>query len=669
MADKKGMGDDQLSALCANEINGAIGQLGTTVSSQREQAMREYFAQPYGNEMPDRSQIVMTDVRDAVEAALPHLMKIFTSGEDVVRFEPQRQEDEETAKQATDYANYIIWRDNLGFQIFYTWFKDALLQKNGVVKYWWDESKSVAEESYEGLTDQQFQDLLADDDVEPIEHTETQDTVEEIGPDGVPMVLPVTLHDVKVKRTSVQRKVRIDNIPPEEFLISRDAHDIESARFTGHRVVKTVSELIAMGFDPAQVEMIPTEEVTYWSTEATARRYKDDELGTAQPQSLDPSQRRVTVVEGYYRVDYDGDGIAELRQVWTASNGTPILKNEVWQGTKAPFAAICPCPTPHRFFGLSLADQLSDIQLIKTSVMRQILDSLYFANNQRLKVRMDNADAVNLDDLLTSRPGGIVRVRNGGDVEPIANTFIGGDAYPALEYLDSLKENRTGVTRNLQGLAGDELHKTASGAKQILNQSQERLLLIARLFAETGVTDLFRGVLEVVCTHQNEDRIIKLRGNWTNMNPREWATMYNVTINVGLGAGDKAEQRMILGQILGYQMTAIQSGSSLADEGKVYNTLTRLTEAAGLKSVDPYFNDPSKMPPRQPQPNPALEIEQMKANNDKEIAVMKAQLDAEGARFKAELDAWTKLQVAEIETRLKLAVGAQNANLSGGMPG
>lgn len=665
------MDNDRLGALCGAEIQSAIGNIGSTIADQRERAMQYYLGLPFGNELPDRSQVVLTEVRDVIEAQMPGLMKIFTSGDEIVRFEPEGPEDEAKAKQATEFINYILLRDNPGYEIIYNWVKDALMQKNGIVKHYWTEKKSVAEESYQGLDDASFAQLVADDTVTPIEHTQN--------PDGT--------HDLKVKRNNKVGRECIENIPPEEFLISRDATRIDNARFVGHRVVKTVSELRALGFAEDLIEKLPTEESVYWSTEATTRRYKDDELGSSQPTPMDPSMRRVTVVEGYYRVDKDGDGIAELRQIWTGSQGNPILSDEVWQGNSAPFASITPTLLPHRFFGLSDADMVGDIQLIKSTLARQLLDNIYQLNNQRMKVVMPTGDSVNLDDLLTNRPGGIVRVQNGGDVVPIPNIPVGDMVFPALEYMDSVKETRTGVSRNLQGLDGDELHKTAAGANQILTQTQERLLLVARNFAETGFKDLFRGILQDVCTHQSKPRVIKLNNQWVEMDPREWVNLYDMSIAVGLGTGNKQEQLIHLNTIMALQQAAFANGlTNLVGVQQLYNSAKAIVVNAGMKNPELYFLDPSQQPPAQPKPDPKAQelqakmaLEQQKAQMENQLAQQKmqmdaalqqhkAQTDAELARYKADQDAQVKIQVAGMEARLKAAVGMHSANLSGGMP-
>src|SRR5262249_6238296 len=306
--------------------------------------------------------------------------------------------------------------------------------------------------------------------------------------------------------------------------------------------------------------------------------------------------------------DWDGDGIAERGKVTVAGGGQEILDNEPWDGP-LPFISLTPIPMPHRFFGLSIADLVMDLQLIKSTILRQILDNLYLSNNGRHII----SDQVNLDDLLTARPGGIVRLKNGelpaqGHILPLDTPLVAAQALPMLEYIDGVRENRTGVTRYMQGLDADTLNKTASGINQIMTAAQQRVELIARIFAETGVKDLFRKILELVNRHQSAPRIVRLRNRWVPMDPREWNTQMDVSISVGLGTGNKDQMLVHLRSLLEIQVQAIrmQGGvdGPLVRLENVYNTLAKLVENAGLKSPDAYFTDPTQRPPAAPPPPP-----------------------------------------------------------------
>jgi hypothetical protein len=380
-----------------------------------------------------------------------------------------------------------------------------------------------------------------------------------------------------------------------------------------------------MGFDEKQLEELPTDTQSYWSTEAQVRRSRDDELGTSLDNTQDPAARPVVAVEGYYRVDMDGDGIPELRQIWTGPNGHPILlrkgqtEPDVCNGPTAPFASLTPVPIPHRFFGLSEADLVMDLQLIKSTLARQLLDNLYHLNNQRLVVTMASEDGVNLDDLLTNRPGGIIRTRPGSAVVPIANEPIGGVVLPALEYLDTVKENRSGVTRYNQGLDANSLNKTATGVTQIMTASQERQLLVARIFAETGVKDLCRGLLQLECEHRTQPRMIRLRNKWVDIDPREWATLTDVTIDVALGTGNKDAELQKRLMLLNVQKEfAMQGLTNIVGPQQLYNNLAKIVTLVGDKTPDAMAQDPhGQMPPAKPDPKMAqvqgqLQLQQAK---------------------------------------------------------
>jgi hypothetical protein len=594
------MSESELKTILSAEIADSVGHAGGELSEQRRKALDYYLGLPFGNETEGRSRVVSTDVADTIEWILPSLLRIFTAGDDVVRYEPTGPEDEAAARQATEYANWIFTRDNPGFLILYTLFKDALLQKNGIAKLWWEETEDVQRETYSGKTPEEAQMLLADPDVEPLETREYQ--AERIGVNaaGTVILRPATYHDITVKRRRRSGRVRIMPVPPEEFLISRRARGIEEAAFVAHRVRRTVSELLAMGYDRKAVEALPDAAEDDPTGEARARFQFDDSGDVAPGGGANRAMREVWVTECYARIDWDGDGIAERRKVTVAGAGEEILDNEAWDGP-LPFVSLTPIVMPHRFFGLSVADLVMDLQLIKSTILRQILDNLYLSNNGRHVI----SDQVNMDDMLTARPGGIVRLKSGampgqGHVLPLDTPLVAAQAFPMLEYLDGIREGRTGVTRYNQGLHADSLNKTASGISQIMAAAHQRVELIARVFAETGIKDLFRKILELVGKHQNAPRIVRLRNRWVPMDPRNWNTQMDLSINVGLGTGNRDQMLAHLQNLLGIQVQAIKLQGGVAGPlvtlDNIYNTLAKLVENAGLKSVDAYFTAPGALP-------------------------------------------------------------------------
>ncbi len=478
MASSKKISDEELVQRVNNEIADALGY-HDTVNNQREEALDYYYGMPLGNEVDGRSQYVDSSVMDTVEWIKPSLMRVFASGDEMVTFNPHGPEDVEAAQQATDYVNYIFTRDNPGWEILYSWFTDALLQKNGIVKCWWDEYEEFNREEYNGLDEQEFNALILSPSIDVQEHTEYQD---EYGPK----------HDVVISRKAYIGKVRIENVPPEEFLISREAKTIEDARFTCHRVLKTLSELRQMYPDE---ELEPAElgsgEDSYVYQNDLARFDYDNSQGLpwgdGTTVSDDESLSTYWLHESFMQIDYDGDGIAELRKV--CSVGQKVLANE--EIDRIPFVSITPIKIPHKFFGLSIADLVMDIQKIKSVLMRNLMDNMYNQNFGRYAVLEGQA---NLDDLLTQRPGGVVRVKSPNAIMPLATPQLEQSSFSMLDYLDNLRESRSGVNKFSQGLNENALtsHTTATAVTATMTAAQSRVELIARCFAETGVKDLMK---------------------------------------------------------------------------------------------------------------------------------------------------------------------------------
>ena len=617
--------DIELRGIINSEITNALGYMGGNLSSQRKKSLEYYMGEKLGTEIDGRSQVVSTDVADTIETILPNLLRIFTSSEKVVKCEPVKVEDVKLAEQVTNYINYIFNKDNDGFSILYTWFKDALLEKNGIVKVYWDESESVEQETYQNLSDDEYRLLIEDDDVEVIEEESFEDETAkaqlevvkamaiktgEIMPE---MPIPM-MHNCIIKRTNGSGKVKIENIPPEEFLIQRSAKTIEEANFVAHKVSKTRSELVEMGFDQKKVDDLPTSNEILLNDERMQRYSDIDE--TPFNDAPDHSTEEIELFECYIRVDTDGDGIAELRKVTVAgAGGYTILENMACDNM--PFCSITPIPMPHRFYGRSVSELVEDVQLVKSTVMRQLLDNMYLTNNNRVAI-MDGM--VNLDDLLTSRPGGVVRTKQPPSqvMMPMQSQTISQQAFPLLEYLDTVRETRTGVTRYSQGLDADSLNKTATGVNTLMSQSQMRMELIARVFAETGVKDLFKRIFELTCKYQDKERVVELNNQFIPVKPTEWRNRYNISITVGLGTGSSEQQIGMLNNILERQLQAfqLQGGQEypMVSLKNIYNSLAKIVENAGLKNVDNYFVNPDMgksmvQPPQQPAPTPIEKIE------------------------------------------------------------
>jgi len=654
--------DTELRSIISGEINNALGFMGGSLSSQRKKSLEYYLGEKLGTEIDGRSQVISTDVADTVETILPNLLRIFTASNNVVRCEPVKAEDVALADQATNYINYVFNKDNSGFSILYTWFKDALLEKNGIVKVFWDESQKVEYETYKNLSDTDYQLLLNDDSIEVVDEEEFEDEkakeqlqqVQALAEAQGQVIETETpkIHNCKIKRTHKFGRVKIENVPPEEFLIAKSAKTIEDANFVAHKVYKTRSELIEIGFDKEVVEQLPSSQNVLHNSEKLTR-FSDIDKSPFN-HATDKSTEQVEIYECYLRMDYDGDGIAELRKVCVGGSGTSdILENT--EVDSMPFCSLTPIPMPHRFYGRSVSELVEDIQLVKSTVMRQLLDNMYLTNNNRVAI-MDGM--VNLDDLLTSRPGGVVRTKQPPSqvMMPMQSQTISQQAFPLLEYLDTVRETRTGVTRYAQGLDADSLNKTATGINTLMTQTQMRMELIARIFSETGVKELFRKIFELTVKYQDKERIVQLNNQFVPVRPTEWKDRYNITIVVGLGSGSKDQQLVILNNILERQLQAfkLQGGQEypMVSLKNIYNTLSKVIENAGLKNVENYFVDPDVgkqlvQPPPPPPLTPIEKIEFTRIQSEEKRKV--AELELESKKLKAE----TAEAILGFETKMK----------------
>lgn len=669
------MDDNKLKGILDSEIENSIGFVDTETSEARRKALTYYNREPYGNEVEGRSSIVTGEVAEVVDGALPQLLRIFTQSDELVRFEPKGQGDEEGAKQATDYCNLVFFQDNEGVILMHNWFKDALLQKNGIVKYWWEDSEDPIKEKYKNLNAEELTMLLSDGQMEVVSQNINEVAIDQMG-------MPVYSYDVTIKKKKEAGRVKIECVPPEEFLISKRDKNIKDASFCAHRVLMSRSDLIAAGYSKDIVDKLPSySDLTY--TPERVARYEPGEMPD-EAQSLDPTMQDIEVFECYIRTDIDGDGMAELVKVTYAAMSEILDQEEV---DHIPFASICPIPMPHKFFGQSLADRAMDIQLIKSTITRQILDNLYLTNLPRMTA-IDGQ--VNMDDLLTVAPNGVVRMKSPGAVQALTVPPTAAQSFPMLDYMDQVLQKRSGVTQTSQGLDANILQNTTATAIAAMQQAGSgRLEMIARIFADTGVKDLFAGIFHLLCKYQDKERVIRLRGKYVNVDPRNWKTNYDVSINVGLGTGNKEQQMAMAAMVLQKQEQILGSqgfANPLVTVGQYRNTLGRFIEAAGFKDSNEFFKEISpeldaqisQPPPQQQAPvDPAVQAymaqtqaqiqgdqaklqaqiqgDQLKAQADIQLAREKAAAEIQLARDKAAAQIELKSAELQADTRLKAA--------------
>ena len=636
--------EQELMSRIKEEISQSLGYDGE-ISIQREEAIKYYYALPFGNEVDGRSQYVDSTVQDTIECIKPSLMRVFASGDEMVKFTPHGPEDVQAAEQATDYVNYVFTKDNPGWEILYSWFHDALLQKNGIVKVWWDEYPETQREEYRGLTDMEFEVLTGNKDVEVIEHEEYYEEV--------------TYHNVVLHRQDTNGKIKIENVPPDEFLISREAKGIQNARFVCHRVKKTVSDLREMypddDFDVSELGAGYNEEV--YNAERMARYEIDDsfEWGGGLNENGEEALREYWLHESFIKTDYDDDGIAELRKV--CSVGDYIFSNE--EVDKVPFVSITPLKIPHKFFGMSVADLVMDLQLIKSTLMRNLMDNAYNQNFGRYAVLEGQA---NLDDLLTQRPGGVVRVKSPNAIMPLATPPLQPESFQMLGYLDEVREARTGVNKNTQGINADALtsHTTATAVNAVMSNAQSRVELIARQFAETGVKELMHCIYELLLKNQDKERVVMLRNQWIPVRPDMWNDKMDCTVSVALGNGSKDQQMAHLSQMLQFAGQAMQGGLPIVTPQNMYNLGAALIKAMGYQNVDDYLTPPP--PPQPKQPSPEEQLAQMEMQvKQKELEIKTADIQLKAAKIQQEsqknaVDAQLKAEELALEREQNRAV-------------
>ena len=654
------MDDLELHSIVRGEIESAVNYHDTEFAGKRIKQMDYYLGEPLGNEQDGRSQVIQTEVADTIDMILPQLVKMFVSTDQTVRFEPRGPEDVEAAKQATEYVNFVLHNDNPGFRIIHDFAKDALISGQGVVKIFFDESENIINDMYTGLTDDELTALLSDDDVEVLEQ-EAREIGEPTELDDGTLLPAINVYDVKIKKTTRDGRIRIENVPPEEFLFNQRAKSLDDCRFVAHRTTMSISELISLGYDQELVEEYAgyTEIDTLDERQA---RFQDLESATNDDAKA-PSERDVLVTEVYIKVDFDDDGVSEMRRLLCLGSSYEIIENDEFD--MFPFAVMSPILMPHRMTGRSIAELLTDLQESKTAILRQLLDNIYSINNARMGAVEGQ---VNLDDLIANRPGGIVRMRAPNMVQPLAPPPVSDAAFPLLAYMDNVREMRTGMSKASMGLDPDALQSsTATAVQATVSAAQAKVELIARVMAETGIKDLMRCILKTVLQNAQQPRIIRLRNNFVVMDPQAWENEFDISINVGLGNGDDAQRMAMLSQVASKQeqvLTQMGMENPLCTMGQYRATLAKMLEAAGFKNANEFFLDPDNLPPELQQKiqqkmqmaeganNPALELERQKLETERQKIQADIALDRE--KMVAELELKREIQMQELQMKFEM---------------
>lgn len=664
MSDRKieRMSEKDLNSLLDAQIKDAVGFLNTELSKEREEATKYYLGRPFGNEQEGRSQYVSRDVQDTIEWIMPQLVEIFLGAERSVEFEPSGDEDVEGANNETDYTNYVIHRQNEGFGVIHDFIKDGLMLKTGVVKHWWDESEIEEREEFNNITDDEVDLLLGDPDVEIIEHTATniqgQETSEFIS---------AQTHDVIILRTSKTGRVMLANIPPEEFLISRRSLSKETTDFSCHRTTKTVSDLIEMGIERSVVIKASEQAIEQDDAASSPERLARHSEDSTEPQQgisarTDFAMKELPYEECYLKVDFDGDGIAELRLVTRIGN--IIIVNEEIE--EYPWSIWSPIRMPHKLIGRSVSDLIKDIQELKSNLIRAMLDNIHLHNHGKWAV-LDGM--VNLDDLLTARPMGIVRQRVIGAVTRLDAPNLPPEAFQMLGYIDHVREERSGVSKASQGLDENALaSNTAVGTvEKVMAAAQMRVLLIARVFAETGMKDLFRSVHNLILRNETKEKIFRVTGKFVTVNPGNFKVREDLIISAGIGSANRTEKIRNLSLLSqDFQIIVGQGGpdQTLIQPQNVYNLISEKIRAMGFKNPDSFITNPANVQQKPKEPSvedKKLQLEVVKLQREAkfdeiEIQVKVGELKVKQAKQSLEIAKFEhEKEVDEVETQLKIA--------------
>lgn len=644
---------EEMQSIIAADIGDAVDFLEEELATDREKSIRYYNREPFGDEQDGRSQYISADVHDTVRGMMPDLLRIFHGSETAVEFLPANPGQAAMAEQMTDYVNRVVLQqDNCGFLISHTAFHDALLKDLGIITWSWDDSYETEVSSYSGVSPEAWAFLGMDESVEILEEFQ-----EEAGTIGG-----------TIRRTRRGGVCKIYAVPPEEWICDRDAKTIKDARLCGIRTSKTASDLMEMGLEWDEIEPhLGSGDDIKWMRERQARQ-KGALWPTQTGAGADEATSPVLYTEIYRYFDYDGDGIAELRRFICLGRNYEIVRNEEWD--EKPFALFGPDPIPHSVFSGSVAALVRDIQLSKSRLGRAMFDSLGKAVDPK-QIILDGQ--VNPDDVADPNIGTTIREYSQGAWRTESIPFVGKEVLPVLGWMDQVKMQRTGNLDAGKALTADVLQSTTPQAVEMVHDnSKAQVEMVARIFAETGWKDLFRGILRTLVRNQDMERTVRLRGQWTPVNPKAWDASLDVKVNVALGAGTLEQRGQILA-LLAQKQEAIMQQQGLVGPlvtlHKYGNTLHKLAELGGIHDTDSYLGRvPAdwQPPPPPDKPDPALilaQAEMLKAQNeqaemqlDNSVEYQKALLTDNRERDRMQLEAFMKAMEIQAKAGTSIAV-------------
>ena len=638
-----GMSDDELAALIDKESAYAIG-VNDQFAADRDEMRYFYMGEARGKLAPPdadgHSQVVSKTLMDTVEWVMPSMMKMFAQ-EGVIVFEPDSRQDEKAAADATTYCNYLFFKENEdGFTTLHDAIKSCLIFRMGVTKTWcekaWDERREV----YRGVSLIDIEVLLQDEGVEIVEQVEVGQLEPYLLPEGAPPEAAI-LFDVVLRRREPKNQIKVAGVPPEEIRISRDCRTLSDVRYIAHVVEKTRSDLLSEGWPEDEVNTYCGDQAEGWWEKNERHEYDGSEDWDTATEG-DESQRKVTITEAYIKVDFDGDGIAEYRRVVKA--GQYIHSNEIVDDH--PFSVFTPILMPYKLVGLSFYDLVEDLQRIHTVLTRQMLDNAYLVNAPQTTVL---EGMVNLDDLSNPRPGGWRRVKDLSALRVDVTPFIGPQVLTLLDHFGQVKDTRTGVTEMNSSLNAESLAKGnigSEGISEMITQGAQRIELIARVLAETGMKRQWGLLLKLAKQYTDREREIKVNGQWLNIDPRQWKNRYRMSVSVGVGNQGEAKKVMGLQQIASVQERAFELG--IVRPENALNLALDMARAVGEKQPERYFSPPPPPDPNQGPP-PEVQAEMAKAQTQIQLAQVKGQVDIQVEQMRQEAQA----QQNALETRLE----------------
>lgn len=625
----------------------------------------------YDGEMKDtpsddgRSKVVSRDVRGEIKKVLPSITRIILGNDKVVEYQPVKEEDEEVANQATEYVNVLAFPESDGPDAVHDAVDDALRLRNGIIKWWQDERVEVKYSEHTGLDEMAFAQLVSSDDVEVLAHSERVETVET--PEG-PVQSPV--HDVEIRCREKKSRAKLAAIPRENFLIHPDATCMQDSPILGENVRLRRSDLVAMGYDRAVVDALPMAGADSMEEEAEEMSRRRDV--TTREEIAAKAMQEIEYYELLVKIDYDNDGIAELRRLIFAGglDEKYLLKNDPWD--EIYYADIVCERRPHQWEGNSVFDDTWDIQRIKTVLLRQTLDNVYWQNN--LQPTVQEGQIVNPEAVTNPEFGQPIRVKSGVDVRTAmgynAVPFVADKSFAMLQYLDGEKHERTGISDASSGMAPDALQNMTAKASAMIEQAGiGQTEMMVRTIANS-LKPVFKGLLKLVIQHQDKPRTVRLRGKWVEFDPRTWNADMDCSVNTGLGAGTRERDMMMMQIIIALQeklLAAFGPNNPYVSPDNLYNGIAKQVEAAGLKSVDLYFTKPdaqqvqamiqaqqNKPSPEQEKTQGQLQIEQAKGQVQLQLADKKMQVDASKEQQQRDADLVIKQAELEKETQAKM---------------